>query len=142
MTCADREQSEKEKLQTHLDDLARTGRQAAARADAPDVRPALVTAVEEAVHLALLRDEHSLFSGSVLAEREAEAQGSGSASRLRLVNSLAKTEVMARRLKAMAAEVEQLVGPHNSGEQWLSPQPVSSSRRGGAGLPLQDSSNY
>ena len=96
------EQSEKEKLQAHLDDLSRAGKQAAARADAPDTRPALVTAVEEAVHLALSRDEHSLFSKSVSAERDAEAEGGGSASRLRLVNSLVKTEVMARRLKAMA----------------------------------------
>ena len=116
------EKEAKEKLQAHLDELARAGKAAANHADRnlPDgdgqLRPPLLDAVEEAVHAALSRDEHSYQIGSGRAGEEDE--GGGSATRRRLVNSLAKTEVMARRLKAMAAEVEASVAGAPGGEEW------------------------
>jgi chromosome segregation ATPase len=87
------EQEAKEKLQSYLDELRSAGR----ADDAVQGRPPLCELVEEAVTTALQRGDHSLGGG----ENSADAEP-----RHRLVNSLAKTEVMARRLKAMAAEVE------------------------------------
>lgn len=106
------EQKAKETLQSYLDELRSAGK----ADDTAQDRPPLAELVEEAVTTSLQRGDHSLGARGNSADVEP---------RQRLVNSLAKTEVMARRLRAMAAEVEASVSQplqlSVEGQQELSP---------------------
>ena len=107
------EQEAKEKLQSYLDELRSGGR----ADDAAQGRPPLAELVEEAVTTSLQRGDHTLGVGDASSSRTG-GDSAATDSRQRLVDSLAKTEVMARRLKAMAAEVEASVSqPHQSSSE-------------------------
>lgn len=116
------EQKAKETLQAYLDELRSAGR----AKDEDQGRPPLAELVEQAVTTALQRGEHPVSPVATYSNRSDGNDSTNTESRRRLVSSLAKTEVMARRLKAMVAEVETSVTQplHPSTEEWqeLSPQ--------------------